>query len=264
MITLSQLAIYPIKSTAQISLTNAYAGPFGLHMDRRWMLVDNEGHMLTQRILPQMCLISSTTQNDQLIVSAPNMPTITLKQENGNKKLVNVTVWTDACEAYDYGDEIAGWFSGFLGISARLVYFPDKEIRQVDPEYAIQGDITAFSDGFPYLLIGQASLDNLNERLDHSIEMKRFRPNLVISGAEAFAEDSWKKIRIGELTFRVVKSCSRCPIPCIDPETAEKSPEVLKELALYRKRDNKVFFGQNLIAEGCGELNTGMTVEIIE
>ncbi len=264
MITLSQLAIYPIKSTAQISLNNVYAGPFGLHMDRRWMLVDNNGMMLTQRTLPRMCLISSIIQNNQLIISAPNMPSITLNPGNEDQQSVKVTVWRDICQAYDYGDEIADWFSDFLATPARLVYFPDKENRPVDPDYANPGDITAFSDGFPYLLIGQASLDNLNDRLDKPIEMKRFRPNLVISGAEAFAEDNWKKIRIGNLIFRLVKPCSRCPIPNINPDTAEKSPEILKTLADFRKRDNKVFFGQNLIAEDCGELKMGMTVEIIE
>lgn len=261
MSTLSQLAIYPIKSTAQIQLNSASMSRFGLDMDRRWMLIDQNGIMLTQRKHARMCLIQCSLSDGQLTVKAPEMQPLTVETSTTP---TTATVWEDTCNAFDCGDTAAKWFSDFLKTSARLVYFPDNEQRQVDLSYANKGDITAFSDGFPYLLISQASLDDLNSRLDSSVEMKRFRPNLVISGTEAFAEDNWKIIRIGNITFNIVKPCSRCIIPSIDPQTAGTSAEPVRTLAKYRMRDNKIFFGQNVIAEGTGKLEVGMPVEIIE
>lgn len=262
---LSLLAIYPIKSTAQVSLDRATLGPFGLDMDRRWMLIDNEGEMLTQRKHSRMCLINASIADGKLTVNAAGMQPLSIDHINApSSSTITAKVWEDSCNAYDCGEASEKWFSDFLNTPARLVYFPDNEIRQVDLNYARQGDITAFSDGFPYLLISQASLDDLNSRLEQPVEMNRFRPNLVISGTEAFAEDKWKKIRIGDITFRLVKPCSRCVIPAIDPKTAKKSTEPVRTLASYRMRDNKIFFGQNVIAEGSGEVQVGMPVEIIE
>lgn len=262
MISLSELAIYPIKSTAQISLSKSLAGPFGLDMDRRWMLIDENGYMLTQRKHPRMCLIKSSLNNAQLTISATGMQSLSIMPPDSDNT-IKATVWEDTCTSYDAGNTAAEWFSTFLKTPARLVYFPTDEVRQVDLDYARKGDTTAFSDGFPYLLISQASLDDLNSRLNFAVEMKRFRPNIVVSGTEPFAEDNWKQIRIGEIVFNLVKACSRCVIPSIDPETAEKTAEVVKTLAAYRMRDNKIFFGQNLIAEGGGELEVGMEIEVI-
>lgn len=264
MSTLSQLAIYPIKSTTQVSLDSATMGPFGLDLDRRWMLIDNEGVMLTQRKYARMCLISTSIIDGKLTVNAPGMRELGIEPVSTASDTITATVWEDSCNAFNCGEAAEKWFSDFLNTPARLVYFPDNELRQVDLNYARQGDITAFSDGFPYLLISQASLDDLNSRLDQPVEMSRFRPNLVISGVEAFAEDHWKKIRIGDVTFNLVKPCSRCIIPAIDPKTAKKSAEPVRTLANYRMHDNKIFFGQNLIAEGSGELQVGMPVEVIE
>ena len=262
MITLSELAIYPIKSTAQIQLNKANIGPFGLEMDRRWMLVDENGVMLTQREHAKMCLIQCVLANDGLSVNAANMPDLEIPAP-APSSMVKATVWEDTCNAYDCGDKAASWFSECLNTTTRLVYFPEDERRQVDLTYAKQGDITAFSDGFPYLLISQASLDDLNSRLDTAVEMKRFRPNIVITGTEAFAEDTWKKIRIGDTTFDIVKPCSRCVIPTIDLETGEKGVEPIKTLAGYRMRDSKIYFGQNIIAEGEGHIEVGMPVEVL-
>lgn len=264
MTTLSQLAIYPIKSTAQISLDKATMGPFGLDLDRRWMLIDNDGVMLTQRKHSRMCLIITSVADDKLTVNAPGMQALGINPVSPSSNTITTKVWEDSCNAYDCGEAAKKWFSDFLNTPARLVYFPDNEIRQVDMNYAHQGDITAFSDGFPYLLISQASLDDLNSRLEQPVEMNRFRPNLVISGTEPFAEDNWKRIRIGDITFKLVKPCSRCVIPSIDPKTAKKSAEPVRTLANYRMRDNKIFFGQNVLAEANGELQLGMPVEIIE
>ena len=262
MISLSELSIYPIKSTAQISLSRSLTGPFGLDMDRRWMLIDEKGFMLTQRKHPEMCLIKSSLNNAQLTVSATGMQSLSILTPDSSNT-IKATVWEDTCTSYDAGNSAADWFSTFLKTPARLVYFPIDEKRQVDLDYAKKGDITAFSDGFPYLLISQASLDDLNARLSTAVEMKRFRPNLVVTGTEPFAEDNWKQIRIGEIVFNLVKPCSRCVIPSIDPDTAEKTAEVVKTLAAYRMRENKIFFGQNMIAEASGELAVGMQVEVL-
>ena len=263
MIKLSEIAIYPIKSTAQLSLPEAQMGPFGFDMDRRWMLIDETGTMLTQRKHPRMCLINAQPEGNQLLVGAAGMPPLSVARQN-TSNLIKATVWDDTCNAYDCGKEAADWFSAFLNTPVRLVEFPENEVRQVDLEYANKGDITAFSDGFPYLLISQASLDDLNQRLQTAVEMKRFRPNLVVQGNAAFEEDNWKKIRIGSVIFRLVKPCSRCSIPSIDPQTAERSAEVVRTLAEYRMQDNKILFGQNLIAESTGQLQLGMEIEVLE
>ena len=176
---------------------------------------------------------------------------------------MNVTIWNDQCSAIDCGDEAAKWISQFLDTPSRIVFFPDTEVRQVDPDYANLGDKTAFSDGFPLLLISQASLDDLNSRLQQPVTMTQFRPNIVISGCEAFAEDKWKKIKIGDIEYRIVKPCSRCIIPSINIETAKPAAEPLKTLASYRKQGNKVYFGQNIIAENEGSIEIGMPVTII-
>lgn len=260
-ITLSQLMIYPVKSCAGINLQSADTSPFGLQYDRRWMLVDANGVMLTQRQHPRMCLIQPMLDNCQLTLDAPGMDQLHVTQ--GTVEIA-VSVWEDQCDAVDCGDQAAEWLSEFMGLPTRLVYFAEDEIRQVDLNYAQPGDITAFSDGFPYLLISQASLDALNSRLQVPVEMRRFRPNLVIEGCEAFAEDHWQSLVIGDVTFRRVKPCSRCVIPSIDPTTAEKNPEVVKALASFRRIDKRVLFGQNLTASGQGRLHTGMAVRLID
>ncbi len=272
MIKLTQLAIYPIKSTAQISLPRAQISPFGLEMDRRWMLIDDSAQMLTQRKHARLCLVKTTILPNALRITAPGMPALSVPFHTSgtvSPAEVQATVWDDTCNALNCGQQAADWFSEFLKIPAKLVFFPDNEIRQVDLNFASPGDTTAFSDGFPYLLIGQGSLDDLNRRLDCPISMRRFRPNLVLSTTDAWAEDHWKRIRIGNIDFSIVKPCSRCTIPSIDTQTAEKSAEPLKTLASYRMRDNKIFFGQNVIAQkvdpqGSAVLEVGMAVDILE
>ena len=258
---ISELAIYPVKSMRQIQLQKSSLQFGGLKHDRRWMVIDKEGVMITQRKVARLCLIQPELLNVEvdcsLKLSANGMPDIDVSVPD-----VSVTrkakVWDDDCNAYDAGDEVANWLAKFLNVECRLVYFPDDEIRIVDQTYAQPNDQTAFSDGFPILLTTQASLDDLNSRMEESVSMARFRPNIVISGGEAFAEDEWKILTVGDIALRVVKPCSRCVIPSIDIETAEKTAEPIKTLISYRKRDNKIFFGQNVVADGKGELETGM------
>ena len=262
-LTVSGLSIYPVKSCREVKKDSTLVEEFGLKNDRRWMVVDTNGVMLTQRKIARMCLIQPEVTETGLVLSTATMDNLYVEIPSGNQK-INVKVWADHCQAFDAGDEAASWLSQVLSTTCRLVYFPDNEFRQVDLDYANEGDKIAFSDGFPLLLISQASLDDLNQRLSTPITMNRFRPNIVIAGCKPFAEDSWKKIRIGDITFCIVKPCSRCVIPSINIETAEREGEPTKTLARYRKRDNKIFFGQNVIADGIGIIDVGMPVEIIE
>jgi len=259
----SSLSIYPVKSCREVKENATWVEDFGLKDDRRWMVVDDHGVMLTQRKIAKMCLIQPEITATGLILKAATMNSLYVDTPFSNNKC-SVKVWADQCQAYDAGDEAANWLSQFLSTKCRLVYFPADEIRQVDLNYANDGDKTAFSDGFPLLLISQESLDDLNQRLSNPIAMNRFRPNIVVKGCLPFAEDSWKKIRIGEITFRIVKPCSRCVIPSINIETAEKEEEPIKTLVNYRKHDNKIFFGQNVIADTKGKIEVGMQLEIIE
>ena len=259
----SDLYIHPVKSLAAVALASSTLDGFGLHHDRRWMLVDDNGIFVTQRFFPSMCLITALTENKRLILKARGMPDIVVS-ESDYGDTTTVTVWHDQCQAVDCGQDVASWLSAFLKKNCRLVYFPDKEIRQVDLAYADKGDKTGFSDGFPLLLISQSSLHDLNSRLSAAVEMQRFRPNIVVSGCEAYAEDEWKRIAIGDITYRIVKPCSRCSIPSINPLTAARETEPLKTLRTYRMRDNKVYFGQNVIADNIGQINTGMAVEVLE
>ena len=262
---ISQLAIYPVKSMRQVQLQKSTLQFGGLKHDRRWMVVDKDGVMITQRKVARMCLIQPQLLAPEidcsLKLTAPGMQDIVVFVPDDRVKR-KAKVWDDLCNAYDAGDEVAHWLTEFLAMDCRLVYFPDDEIRIVDQGYAQPNDQTAFSDGFPILLTTQASLDDLNSRMDEVIPMARFRPNIVISGSGAFAEDEWQQLKVGEITLRIVKPCSRCVIPSIDIATAEKTAEPTKTLISYRKRDNKIFFGQNVVADGEGELEVGMKLDI--
>jgi len=263
-ISVSGLFTYPVKSCRGISLNSSQLQSFGLKNDRRWMVVDEEGVMLTQRTVAKMCLIQPELIDAGLMLKTLSMDDLYVEFPLENKKL-KVKIWADHCQAFDAGDKAAKWLSHVLEQNCRLVYFPDDEFRQVDLNYANKGEKTAFSDGFPLLLITQESLDDLNGRLScDPISMHRFRPNIVVKGAEAFAEDAWKIIRIADITLRIVKPCSRCVIPSINIETAQREDEPLKTLVSYRKLNKKIYFGQNIIANSTGEINIGMQVEIIE
>ncbi len=265
---LSALYRYPLKSARYESLISSQVEALGLQGDRRWMLVEeSNGRFLTQRLLPQMGRIEAR-YNDEggLSLSAPGCASIEVALPGPDTELRGVTVWSDSLRVPDAGDEAAAWLSTFIGRPCRLVQVPESRARQVDTGYAEPGDKVAFADGFPLLLIGQGSLDDLSARVGRSLEMLRFRPNLVIEGAEPYAEDSWKRIRIGALEFQVAKGCSRCILTTLDPHTGERSAdrEPLATLKTYREREGQVYFGQNLLPRGVGELRVGMPVEVLE
>ena len=262
-IKVSGLSIFPVKSCREVKQNASYVESLGLQNDRRWMVVDENGVMITQRKISKMCLIQPEVIDGGINLHTASMNSLYVGYPLSNQK-ITVKVWSDKCQAFDAGDHAANWLSNVLSEKCRLVYFPEDEFRQVDLAFAEEGDKTAFSDGFPLLLISQASLDDLNMRLAQPIPMNRFRPNIVVDGCDAFAEDAWKKMRIGEIDFRIVKPCSRCVIPSINIETAEREDEPTKTLTAYRKRENKIFFGQNVIASNFGTIEVGMPVEVLE
>lgn len=259
---LSGIFIYPIKSLGGFKVNHWRVTSTGLAYDRKWMLVDDDGLFLSQRKLPCMALIKTALAGNELGVSAPGMDRLTLPLHPADGEWVDVTVWHDRCRARAVSETADLWFSRFLGLNCRLVYLPEGSIRPVDPNYGSATDQTAFSDGFPFLLISENSLAVLNQEMGLNLQMKRFRPNLVISGCSGYEEDTWREIRIGEIDFRLPKPCSRCAVPTIDPDTAETGKEPLITLNRTRKWQNKVYFGQNALHDGCGVLTVGDRVQV--
>lgn len=261
--TLTGLYRYPVKSLGGGALQTMDVQARGFRFDRHWMLVDMRGRFLSQRQQPRMSLISTLVdEQGRLQLSAPGMPDLSIVPDADTR--MEVVVWGDTVQASLAGTEADAWLSGFLGLPCRLVRFADDVVRSVDPDFARPSDQVGFADGFPFLLISQASLDDLNGRLGEAVPMLRFRPNLVVDGCDAFAEDGWRRIRIGDIEFRVAKPCSRCVIPTIDPATGLRGQEPLRTLMGYRRRDNKVYFGQNLVHDGVGHLSIGMPLEVLE
>ena len=265
---LSALYRYPLKSARGEALAVSPLDILGLRGDRRWMLVDPaSGRFLTQRLLPQLSQLTALYNADGgLRLSAPGFSSLDVPLPAAQQDLRGVTVWRDSLRVPDAGDAAAEWLSDFIGRPCRLVYVCEERARQVDTGYARPGDKVAFADGFPLLLIGQASLDDLSARVGRPLEMLRFRPNLVIEGSAPYAEDGWKRIRIGELEFEVAKACSRCILTTIDPQTGQRSAdrEPLTTLKTYREREGELHFGQNLLPRGVGELRVGMPVRVLE
>ncbi|WP_134092019.1 MOSC domain-containing protein [Olivibacter sp. XZL3] len=264
MLTISELFVYPIKSLGGVSLRQAHVTDRGLQYDRRWMLIDSQNRFLTQREYPQMALLTVLIGADGLSVVHPEMGTIRIPFESAYSDAEEVRIWEDCCTAVLMGSDFDAWFSEALGMNCRLVYMPDSTERQVDQRYAAKGAITSFSDAYPFLLIGQASLDDLNRRLETPLPMNRFRPNIVFTGAEPFEEDRMNHIRIGDkIDFYGVKLCARCVMTTIDQQSGEKSKEPLKTLASYRSKNKKILFGQNLVHQGNGTIEVGDSLEVL-
>lgn len=268
MLRLSALYRYPLKSGKGETLQHVTLDKLGVVGDRRWMLVDEaSGRFLTQRAVAQMSQLSALCNAaGGLTLSAAGYPSLDVPLPDADGELRGVTIWRDTLRVPDAGDEAGAWVSEFIGKPTRLVQVPLERARTTEAGYGKDDDQVAFADGFPLLLIGQGSLDDLSERVGRPMQMLRFRPNLVIEGAQAFAEDAWKRIRIGDVEFRVVKSCSRCILTTIDPQTGERSADrqPLATLETYRKQADGVMFGQNLVNDGAGRLEVGMAVSILE
>ncbi len=257
-LTVAQLAIYPVKSLAGIALQAMTLGVRGPEFDRHWLVADPQGLFITQRQQPRMCLIQTTLQADALLLTAPGSETLRLPLPASDAApRRDVTVWRDTVQACDAGEAAAQWLSDFLKTPCRLYHLPDDTVRPVDPTYARSEDEVGFADGFPLLLITEASLQAFNAELPAPIGSERFRPNIVLAGNAPYAEDEWRRLRIGTIEFDVAKPCSRCVIPSLDPATGERQPVVSKALARTRRRGDAVYFGQNLIHRGLGTIRVG-------
>jgi uncharacterized protein len=275
---ISEINIYPIKSLGGISLNEAIIEQRGLQYDRRWMLTDEKGKFLTQREFPQMSTISINLTENGLQVSFDRFEDLIVPFEVEGET-IKVEVWNSNCDAVSCSSEINEWFGEVLQTKCKLVYMPDDSERKVNPRFAVNADIVSFADGYPILIIGESSLADLNSRLETPVLMNRFRPNLVVSDSELFAEDNWKKFKVGETIFHVTKPCARCVITTIDQKNGVSAgKEPLKTLAKYRLAkqvfptsyndfglsENAVLFGQNLVAENFGKIiKVGDSLEVL-
>lgn len=261
----SELFIYPIKSLPGISVQQATVTPKGFEHDRRWMLVDENNMFMSQREIPQMTQLTVAIENNGLRVTHRITGESILVPFNypKNNPTAQVTIWDDVCTAQFISDKIDAWFSKMIGINCRLVYMPDDTMRVVDQRYAPEDSVTSFSDAYPFLIIGQASLDELNSRLTGPLPMNRFRPNIVFTGGEPFEEDLMGHFIIGNINFQGVKLCARCIMTTIDQVTGSKAKEPLKTLASYRFKNNKIMFGQNLAHHGNGIVTVGDKLTVL-
>ena len=257
------LYLYPIKSLGGISVQEAQVEERGFKYDRRWMLVDQSGEFLTQRQHPQLALLQVALGEAGMVVFSKLDPSrkISFDFEMNSGKELQVSVWGDVLTALQVSPEVSAWFSDFLAMNVDLVRMPESSHRKLDPRYAVQEESVSFADGMPYVMIGQASLDELNGRLADPVGMDRFRPNLVFSGGEAYAEDQFKQLQIGDVEFQVVKPCARCVMITVDQEKGTKGKEPLATLATYRSQGAKVYFGQNAVALTQGIVRVGDPIQ---
>ncbi|MES2354079.1 MAG: MOSC N-terminal beta barrel domain-containing protein [Pseudomonadota bacterium] len=250
------LTIYPVKSCRGIDLKEANLAATGLEYDRQWMIVDEEHRFLTQRTLPRMALIHTALTDTNLVLTAVNQPELIVPIEH-QYHCITVRVWDDICDGQDAGDNAAVWLSAFLNCKVRLVRFNPAFQRISDKQYT--GEFmarNAYADGFPILLISQASLNDLNDRLITPLPMNRFRPNIVIDGIGAFEEDYIAQLSAPGLRLKPVKPCARCEITTTDQDTGMRSGEPLLTLSTYRNNEQLqgIIFGQNVvIVEGIGQ-----------
>ncbi len=267
---LSGLFIYPVKSLRGLTVTEARVDDFGLVGDRRFLVVDDQNQFLTQRALPRMALIETELGRDSLILRNPHHGSAAVSLHESGAPLT-VQVWRDTVTAESCSVEIDVWLSDFLRQPCRLVRLGRDYQRPVKPAKARPGDVVSFADAYPMLVIGEASLADLNDRLiargEDALPMNRFRPNLVLAGSPAFAEDTWTRFRIGDVTFRTSGPCARCIVTTTDQQTAERGKEPLRTLATYRRDatdPTDVNFGQNLIHETkTGTLRIGDPVQLL-
>ncbi len=232
----------------------------GPEYDREWVVVDANGKFVSQRTVPKMCLIQAKIEHDCLKLGVDGVPGLKVKDHAEER---TVRVWNDTVTGSDCGDPAAEWLSDFLGQPCRLVRVNANTQRLVDPEFNRQQQTVGFADGFPTLIVSQASLDEFNSHLESPIDMRRFRPNIVISGCAPYAEDQWQRIRISGIEFDLVKPCSRCIMPSINPDTGAKEMVVNDVLMATRRRDRQTFFGQNALHDLEGEIFVGDSVELI-
>jgi uncharacterized protein YcbX len=253
---LTEIWRYPVKSCHGERLTRALVEPWGLAGDRRWMVVNDAGVAVTGREHPRMVMVTPMLDGaGHLTLSYPGMADLTVAVPSG-AELVPVSVWSSNLLAAPAGDKAAAWLTDVIGEPARLVYLDDPARRPTNPKYSGPGDRVSLADGYPLLLTAEESLAAVNDWIadgrwaaEGPVPMGRFRPNVVVAGAPAWAEDGWRRLRIGPVSFRNVKGCDRCVFTTVDPDSGAKGHEPLFALARHRRRDGKVWFGVNLIPD---------------
>jgi uncharacterized protein YcbX len=262
----SALHVYPVKACRGIALARAHVEARGVRHDRRWAIVDETGTTVTQRTQPRLALVDVAIAGDALVLSssAAGAPELRLPLAPDGGRRRSVTVWRDTVSALDTGEEAARWATELLGVPASIVFMPDDVERAVNPKYGQAGDIVGFADAYPLLLATTASLADLNARMERPLPMDRFRPNVVVDGCTAWAEDAWTRVQIGDLPVRVVKPCARCVVTTIDQRTAERGVEPLRALAAYRSRDNDILFAVNAVPDADGDVAVGDRVTMLE
>ena len=257
----TRIFVYPIKSCRGIAVDAAELTPRGLGLDRRYMLVDANGEFLSQRRHGRMALIETAFAGDGFVISAPERQPLLLPAalDPARNETCKVRVWNDAVEATLADPETNLWFSAFMGFACGLVYLADSQHRAVSNPAAAFDDEVGFADDAPLLLISEASIEGLNARLERPVGIERFRPNLVVTADSPHAEDDWSTIAIGAAKLDVAWPCSRCVLTTVDPLTGERDPgnEPMATLLGYRRRDRKVYFGQNLIPRALGRIAVG-------
>jgi uncharacterized protein YcbX len=252
---LASIHVYPLKGARGIALDRADVLLGGLRHDRRFMLVSTSGDFFTQRNHPRLALVTTTLHPTSLVIGVPGAEVELALAPDGPRR--SVRIWNDHTEAVEVPGEAGALLSSYLGERCVLVFMPDDVTRPVNPRYAVAGDRVGFADGYPLLLATQASLDDLNARLDAPVPMNRFRPNLVVEGGAAYEEERHDHVTVGSLVFRMPKGCDRCSVTTVDQATAVMGKEPLRTLASYRTRSNKVYFAQNLIPNAEGVLTVG-------
>lgn len=261
---LSGLNIYPIKSCAGIAATTWELDRVGFRYDRRWMVTTPRGEFVTQRECPALALVRAEVHEPHLRVTAPGMPELVLALHPMGGRPVSAMIWEDEVAVLAPDHKADEWFSRIVGREAVLAYMPDGAAREVDRDWAPRGGQTGFADGFPFLLIGESSLGDLNRRLATPLPMNRFRPNLVVAGSAPFAEDGWRSIRVGDVPMEVVKPCARCVMTTTSQERGvREGDEPLRTLATFRRQDGKVMFGQNVVHYATGRLTAGDPVHLL-
>ncbi len=264
--------VYPMKACRAVDVDQAQVEPWGLAGDRRWLLVEPAGRFISQREEPALALVTVSWAGGcgPITVSAAGHPALCVPppSQAGGAEMLHVTIWGEPVLAAAAGAQADAWFSGYLGHPVRLVYLDDPTRRPVDPDYGAAGDVVSFADGYPLLLTNASSLDALGDWLvesgDEPVPMTRFRPSVVVAGASPWAEDGWRRVRIGPVSFRVAKPCGRCVVTTIDQDTAERGREPLMMLGRRRRFGQELVFGQNLIPDTPGHITVGDPVEILE
>jgi hypothetical protein len=262
MIEIASLHVYPLKGARGISLDEVSLDGIGPEHDRRWMLVDPESNLVTQREIAALCQIVARPAGGRLVLEAPGETGLAVPTPAEPGDHLTVRVWDDSVEALDAGPEAARWCTAFLGAPVRLVHLAGRANRRTDPDYDPIGGLVGFADGFPILIAGEASLADLNRRLEVPLPMNRFRPNIVVRGSEAFAEDGWKRFWVNGIAFDVVKPCARCMVTTTDQQSGERGMEPLRTLATFRKRGSGVAFGMNVVHRGSGCIAVGQEVTL--